>query len=691
MTTYLLELGVEEFPSRYMASTKQQLKQNVLDGLASAGLSFANARIAATPRRFALWLEELKAKESEGEEVVRGPSKQAAFDAEGQPTKALLGFLRAKGLQLEDTFVEDTGKNEYVFARLKKEAVSVEKTLPTVIAEAVRKISNPRAMRWGGKNLRFLRPIRWMVSLLDDQVLPIDLEGIPVGNRTNGHRFLGEKNLVIRDAHSYEAQLEENFVIIDESKRRDLILRGLNRLAREKGGVPMQNEELLEEVVNIVEYPTVFLGDVPREYLTLPPEVIITPMMDHQRYFPVVDDDGHLLPYFLSVRNGNDRGLQNVIDGNRKVLIPRLEDAKFFYQQDQAHSLEDLVPKLDELVFHEKLGTMREKTERLESLGVSLAKLLGCGPSIQQNIARAAHLCKADLVTKMVVEFTELQGTMGRIYAAENGEVDAVSHAIEEHYLPRQSGGDLPKTTAGMVLSLADKLDTLAGLFAIDVNVTGSQDPFGLRRAVIGMLDILQKNLLHIELKEALRDALLLYVEQKGLVFDYNDVISRMSDFFRGRLRTKLQEQGIRYDVADAVLATEDDDYLRLMQKAAVVQKVVEQDTENELITGFVRIESMAEHAESTVVDENVLQDEDQTMFASLSRADAVREELQKDHYEEAFALLADWMPILHDYLDGTMILVDDVSLKEARLGMLAQVNALIEDLLIPHRIVRES
>lgn len=691
MTTYLLELGVEEFPSRYMASTKQQLKQNVLDGLASAGLSFSDARVEATPRRFALWLEEVKAKESEGEEVVRGPSKQAAFDAEGQPTKALLGFLRAKGLQLEDTFVEDNGKNEYVFARLKKEAVSVEKTLPTVIAEAVRKISNPRAMRWGGKNLRFLRPIRWMVSLLDDQVLPIDLEGIPVGNRTNGHRFLGEKNFVIHDVHSYETQLEENYVIIDESKRRDRILRGLNRLAREKGGVPMQNEELLEEVVNIVEYPTVFLGDVPREYLTLPPEVIITPMMDHQRYFPVVDDDGHLLPYFLSVRNGNDQGLQNVIDGNRKVLIPRLEDAKFFYQQDQAHSLEDLVPKLDELVFHEKLGTMREKTARLESLGVSLAKLLGCGPSIQQNIARAAHLCKADLVTKMVVEFTELQGTMGRIYAAENGEVDAVSHAIEEHYLPRQSGGDLPKTTAGMVLSLADKLDTLAGLFAIDINVTGSQDPFGLRRAVIGMLDILQKNLLHIELKEALRDALLLYVEQKGLVFDYNDVIARISDFFRGRLRTKLQEQGIRYDVADAVLATEDDDYLRLMQKAVIAQKVIEKDTENELITGFVRIESMAEHAESTAVDANVLQDEDQTMFASLSRADAVREALQKDHYEEAFALLADWMPILHDYLDRTMILVDDASLKEARLGMLAQVNALIEELLIPHRIVRES
>lgn len=691
MTTYLLELGVEEFPSRYIASTKQQLKQNVLDGLAAAGLSVTDARVQSTPRRFALWLEDIQAKESAAEEVVRGPSKQAAFDSEGQPTKALLGFLRSKGLSLSDTFIENKGKSEYVFARLKKEAISIEKTLPTIIAEAVRKISNPRAMRWGGKNLRFLRPIRWIVSLLEDQVLPIELEGIPVGNRTNGHRFLGQKNFVIESVHTYESQLEENYVIIDESKRRDRILRGLNRLAREKGGVPMQNAELLEEVVNIVEYPTVFRGDVPREYLTLPPEVIITPMMDHQRYFPVVDDENHLLPYFLSVRNGNEVGLQNVIEGNQKVLIPRLEDAKFFYQQDQARPLEELVPKLDELVFHEQLGTMREKTERLESLGVSLAKLLVCGPSIQQNIARAAHLCKADLVTKMVVEFTELQGTMGRIYATENGEVPAVAKAIEEHYLPRQSGGELPQTTAGMVLSLADKLDTLAGLFAIDVNVTGSQDPFGLRRAVIGILDILQKNSLHLSMTDALRDALLLYVEQKGLVFDYDDVISRISDFFRGRLRTKLQEQGIRYDVADAVLATEDNDYLRLMQKAAAVQALTEKDPENELITGFVRIESMAEHAESTAVDADCLQEEDQKLFASLYRAEEIRAELQKDHYEEALALFREWMPILHDYLDATMILVDDARLKASRLGMLAQVNDLIHEILIARRIVRED
>lgn len=690
MSTYLLELGVEEFPSRFIASTKEQLLQNVSDGLREAGLQAESTRVQATPRRFALWLNDIKAADAATEEVVRGPSKKAAFDADGNPTRALQGFLRSKGLTEDAIYIENNGKDDYVFARLHKEAVSPADTLPGVVENAIRKVSNPRSMRWGGKNLRFLRPIRWIVSLLDDKVLPLDLEGIPVGNRTNGHRFLGDKNIEIPNVESYESILEKNYVIIDEGKRRDIILRGLNRLAREKGGVPMHNEELLNEVVFIVEYPTVFIGDVPQEYLALPPEVIITPMMDHQRYFPVVDDQNHLLPYFLSVRNGNEKGLENVIQGNRKVLIPRLEDAKFFYHQDQAQKLEEYVPKLEEVVFHEALGTMLDKTKRLESLGASLAKLFFCGPSIQKNIERAAHLSKADLVTKMVVEFTELQGTMGRIYAAEDGEPSAVATAIEEQYMPRQSGGELPKTTAGMLLSVADKLDTLAGLFAIDINVTGSQDPFGLRRAVIGLLDIIQKHSLHFHLTTALRDALLLYVEQQGLVFDYDDVIFRVNDFFRGRLRTKWQEQGIRYDVADAVLATEDDDYLRLSRKAEAVNALTAEDPEDTLITALNRVESMAKNATSDEVDESALQPEDQEMFASLERAEEINDAMQKDHFPQALQLLRNWMPLINTYMDNTMILVKDEKLQAARLGMLAQVNALIQSILVPHHIVRE-
>lgn len=516
MTSYLLELGVEEFPSRFIASTKEQLLGNVKQGLEEAHLTVENATVQATPRRFALRLDGLSQGDASDEEIVRGPSRKAAYDAEGQPTKALQGFLRSKKLSLEDTFIEDNGKEEYVFARVKKDAISIEQVLSQVIPQAVRKISNPRSMRWGGKNLRFLRPIRWIVSLLDSEVLNFELEGICVGRTTNGHRFLGQKNVEIASVESYEETLEDNFVIIDESKRRDMILRGLNRLAREHGGVPYPNDELLEEVINIVEYPTVFMGEVPTEYLTLPQEVVITPMMDHQRYFPVVDEAGTLLPYFLSVRNGDERGLSNVVEGNQKVLIPRLEDAKFFFDQDLKKPLDAYVEALNQLTFHEQLGTMAQKTERLEQLSVSLAKVLGCGGDVEETVARAAHLAKADLVTHMVVEFTELEGTMGRIYAERAGEDTRVARAIEEHYFPRHAGGALPESTAGMVLSIADKIDTIAGLYAIGVTVTGSQDPFGLRRAAIGILEIIREKSLSFDLTEAFRDALLL--DRKSVV-----------------------------------------------------------------------------------------------------------------------------------------------------------------------------
>lgn len=686
---YLMEIGVEEFPSRLIQSTKDQLKEGVEKGLAEAGVRAGEVRVEATPRRFALWLEDLVVSDTTNEEIVRGPSKKAAFDAEGAPTKALLGFLRSKGLSLEDTYVENNGKDDYVFARVKKAVVSIEDTLRNVMPSAIRGISNPRAMRWGGKNLRFLRPIRWILSLLDDQVLPFELEGISVSNRTNGHRFLGEKNIEIPSVAQYEKILEDNGVIVDASVRRDRILRGLNRLAREHGGVPLKNEELLEEVVYIVEVPTVFISTIPKEYLSLPPEVIITPMMDHQRYFPVVDDEGALLPYFLSVRNGNEVGLDNVIAGNRKVLIPRLEDAKFFFEQDLKKSLDAYVEELGQLTFHEALGTMKDKTARLEILGQTLAETFGCGPELGQTIQRAAHLSKADLVTKMVIEFTELQGTMGRIYAEAAEEDPRVARAIEEHYAPRKAGAALPSSTAGMVLAIADKLDTLAGLFAIDINVTGSQDPFGLRRAVIGLLEIIRAHALHFDLLEAIRDALLLYVEQQGLVFDYDDVVGRLGDFFRGRLRTKMEEAGVRYDVCDAVLATDDWDLYSLMKKADAVQERLDAQPEDPLFTSFVRVHSMAKHAETTEVDTEVLDPNDQALYALIQDGTEVDDAIRADRFPEALEAFKKVMPAVNQYLDQTMVLVEDPALRAARLGMLLQIDQRIRRILLPEEIVR--
>lgn len=686
MNRYLLEVGVEEFPSRFIESTKRQLLQNLLKNLEERGLMVASSRVESTPRRFAVWLEDLKQKDSASEETLRGPSVSVAYDAQGAPSKALQGFMRSKGVGPEAIFTE----GDYVFARVSKEVVSIESILKEAVPKAIRAISNPRSMRWGGKNLRFLRPIRWLLSLYNDEVLPFSLEEIPVGRMTRGHRFLGKQELEIPTIDAYEEMLRAAFVIVDEEERRAIIVRGLNKKAREHGGVPMEEEELLSEVVHIVEYPTVFIGKIPKKYLSLPQEVIITPMKDHQRYFPVLDDEGKLLPYFLSVRNGNEEGLENVIAGNEKVLVPRLEDARFFYDHDRAHPLEENLLRLDELIFHEQLGTMLDKTKRLESLVVSLSKDMECGPDTEENVKRAAYLSKADLVTEMVVEFTELQGVMGRIYAEASGEKALVAQAIEEQYQPIGSDGSLPKSTIGTILSLADKVDNIAGLFAIEVEISGSQDPFGLRRAANGMIDMIQKAALRIDLEEAFRDALVLYVEQQGLVFDYDVVMGRIYDFLFGRLRTKLSDAGVRYDVIDAVLLSGDRDLLSLMEKAMALQKWIEKPQGQALITDFVRVASLAKNDQGQAIDEASLTEGDRAFLAHLEGLQAISDQIKQGCYEEALTLFEGFMPAVNDYLDATMILVDEDALRGSRLAMLKKIDQVIGRILLAEKIVRD-
>lgn len=690
MNNYLLEIGVEEFPSRFIDSTKKQILDNIEKGLEDEGVSFGQTRIESTPRRFTVWIEDLKDEEGDSEELVRGPSKKIAYDEEGQPTKALLGFMRGKGLTEEDIFFQDTGKDEYVFAKVQKEAISIEDVLAKVAPEAIRKVSNPRAMRWGGKKLRFLRPIRWILSLYNDQVLDFDLEGIPVSNRTRGHRFLGSQDLEITSIDSYEDQLKENYVIISEKEREETIRRGLNRLAKEKGGDPLMDEDLLHEVVHIVEYPTVFVGDIPGEYLDLPSEIVITTMKDHQRYFPVVDGDGQLLPYFMSVRNGDDKGLDNVIAGNEKVLIPRLEDAKFFYYNDLEVPLEEYVPKLDGVVFHEKLGTMLDKTQRLEKLVASLNDQMSLGEENKTHVQRAAFLSKADLVTQMVVEFTELQGTIGRIYAQESGELDIVARAIEEQYMPVVSGGELPESTAGMTLALADKIDTIAGLFAIDVEVTGSQDPFGLRRAVLGVIDIILHSKLSLDLEESFRAALLLYVEGENLVFDYDEVVDRIEDFFGGRLKNKFRSEGYRYDIVDAVLAGKVKDPLSVKGCLDAVQELLDTEDGQDMVTSFVRVDSIADPEAGLEINQEKLLEEDQALFASLEKKDQVQKAVGQNHYQEALEILGAWMGQVDNYLDETMVNAEDPDVRQNRLALMNNIKEAINMVFQPQYIVRD-
>lgn len=689
MSQYLLEIGVEEFPFRRIAATKEQLVQFFSEELKEEGLTAESLRCASTPRRFTLWAENIAPLDTAREEIVRGPAKRIAYDEAGAPTKALLGFLRSKGAQESDVFFETKGKDTYVFVRLQKKAISVAEVLARIVPKVIRRISNPRAMRWGGKNLQFLRPIRWFLSLLDDEVLPFDVEGIPVGRTTRGHRVLGSQNIVVAHNADYEALLEENYVIVDEEERRRRIVRGLNRLASEKGGEPLADEDLMNEVVSLVEYPTVFLGHIPTSYLTLPPEVLITPMKDQQRYFPVVDDRGKLLPLFLSVRNGDAYGLENVVKGNEKVLIPRLEDARFFYEQDLKKPLEAYEEALHGLVFHEGLGTMADKSDRLVSLVEEMGGDLSVGTGTVQNAMRAARLSKCDLVTHMVVEFTELQGTMGRLYAGCSGENDIVAQAIEEQYMPRYSGAPLPRSTAGTLLSLCDNIDTIAGLYAIGTEVSGSQDPFGLRRAAIGIIDIACASKLYIDFEAAFREAFVAYVEQFSLVFDYDETMKKIRGFFLGRLENKLRESGIRYDVAQAVLAAGPFDLCAWTQRAKVVQKHLDADGDAR-ITTFVRVESLAEKASTTAWDSTVLQEEDRMLEHSMDRGEEVERALAAHRFADAWALLCEWMPTLDAYLDATMILVEDEALRNARLGMLGRVYECITQFLVPKEIVRQ-
>lgn len=689
MNNYLLELGVEEFPSRFIDSTKRQLLSNVLKGLEESGLSVDSTRIESTPRRFALWLCGIRATDEAGEEILRGPAKRIAFDDAGRPSKALQGFLKSKKAELDDVYFEEQGKETYVFVRIAKQAINIEAALAEVIPQAIRRISNPRSMQWGGKRLHFLRPIRWIVSLYNDGLLPIDLDGIVVSDRTHGHRFLGEKQVKITSIADYERLLEEQFVIIDERKRRDIIVRGLNRLARENGGVPLMDEGLMQEVVHIVEYPTVFMGRIPEDYLSMPKEIIITPMKDHQRYFPVVDEKGNLQPYFISVRNGDERGLENVSRGNERVLVPRLEDAKFFYNQDLEHPLEDYVERLDTLVFHEKLGTIRQKSERLVKLVELLGESISVGENTIANAKRAAHLSKADLVTNMVVEFTELQGVMGRIYADKSGENPIVAQAIEEQYMPISSGNALPESTSGMLLSMADKIDSMAGLFAIGIEVTGSQDPFGMRRSVLGMLDMLLHEDLHLNLEKTFRDALLLYVEQQGLIFDYDEIIGKLMSFVKARLRIRMRDRGVRYDIIDAVLATADSDFVGFVKRAEAIEAQMDRDDADAMMTTFVRIETLAKRADGYDVDETILQPEDLEMFEHLGYRDEIHRHIDANHFDSALEILRAWLPLVNHYMDKTMIMVEDEALKASRLAMLNIIYGCINQILIPGLIVR--
>ena len=671
----LLELGTEEIPARFISSTKKSMKSFLEKKLKELRISFDSVNIKSTPRRFSIFINKLSEKQTESIEEIKGPSRKIAFDENNNPSKALLGFLKSKDVSIENIKFVKNGNEEYVYVQKKLESLKTESYFKEIFEQMIDSLSFPKPMRWGGNKIKFIRPIRWILCLYGNEVPELEMFNLKASNLTRGHRFLGKSYIEISSIDEYEKALEENYVILDDQKRRELIRSQIEKIAENLNSTYMEDEDLLEEINYIVEYPTALYGQFKEEYLKLPKETIITPMKEHQRYFPVVDNNGNLVNKFITVRNGNDYMIENVRKGNEKVLDARLSDAKFFYEQDTSKKLEEYVQRLNTIVYHEKLGTMHDKMQRLQSLSKSYAKLMETN---ELDAQRAAYLCKADLTTSMVFEFTELQGTMGYYYANISGEKKEVSNAILEHYLPRFSGDEVAKSKLGVVLSLADKFDALAGFFAVGIKPTGSQDPYALRRTALGILNTLIENKLLLSTKILIKCALDEYKDK--IEFNFDEVYLDILEFMKLRLKNILLDKKIRYDVVDAVINDISFVY-GTFEKAVQLEKWLS-DSDNILnLNTFIRVYNISKETEVTdKIDAQLFeQNEEKQVYSKYLKILPIVEKLNIDlMYIESLKQLSSMTLEINNFFDNVMIMVENDKIRNNRLVLVNAIKSMI-------------
>ncbi|MEC9489044.1 MAG: glycine--tRNA ligase subunit beta [Halanaerobium sp.] len=674
----LLEIGTEEIPAGFFPEALNDLADNMSKYLENERLEFADIETYGTPRRLAVIVRRLAEEQPDLEEEVRGPKAEIAFDAEGKPTKAGSGFARGQGVEPGELNIRDTEKGRYVFATRREAGSPARELLPEIIKRAVTDLSFPKMMRWGDENLRFARPIHWILALFGGEQVKLELAGVESSNYTRGHRFLSPEPFPVKDADSYLGELEEKQVIADHQRRESLIREQVEELAGEVGGAVDLSGGLLHEVNFLVEYPTALRGSFKEEYLNLPEEVLVTSMKKHQRYFPLIDkDSGELLPYFITVRNGQEGHLEKVKKGNQWVLRARLEDAIFFYQEDQKSTLEEKVPALQEIIFQQKLGTMADKVGRLTSLAGVIARHFGLAEDKLHLVTRAAKLAKADLVTEMVGEFPDLQGTMGREYALLNGEEQEVAAAIFEHYLPRYADDELPKTITGTVVSLADKFDTLAGFFGLGMIPTGSQDPYALRRQTQGVLRILLEKQIPVSLHKLINEALNIY--QVDFPKTREESITSLLDFFGARLKKLGEDEGIRYDVMEAIISAGFDDPADAMARARALEELRGDQEFLSMVTGYKRAVNLAEKGDGNhIVNPDYFEEDCEEEL--WKRLQEVRSELTDlAGYPAVFRTFASLRPYIDAFLDGVMVMVEDEQVRLNRLALLKEIAETME------------
>lgn len=671
--TLLLEIGTEEVPAHVMPGILSQLKENAAKTFEELRIEYKNIKTLGTPRRSALLVEGLAEQQADLSKENRGPAVNIAFDADGNPTKAAQGFARGQGVKPEELVTKDG----YVYAMVHEKGGQTVDLLGDTLKGLVDGLNFPNNMHWADLDYKFIRPLRWLVALYGQDVIDFEVANVKSGRTSRGHRFLSEGDFEIANAEDYVEACRKASIIVDQNERCEMIRQQIAEVAAANGGQAEVNEDLLEEVLYLVEYPTALCGKFDEKYLALPAEAVITPMRDHQRYFPVLKD-GQLLPLFITIRNGGKEHLETVQHGNERVLRARLEDAQFFFDEDRKKTLEQHGEKLKTVVFQDGLGTIYDKVLRLEVLAGYIADAIGANEQDKKDAVRAAKLAKADLVTGMVTEFTELQGVMGREYALLDGETKAVAQAIDEHYMPRFAGDSQPASVAGRIVSLADKIDTIVGTFSRGLIPTGSQDPFALRRQALGIVNMLKEAQYHISLSQLVAKAMeLLKIADAGQQAKLqNDV----ADFMKLRLKNVLADAGIRYDVVDAVFVTVDDIY-GVFLRAQAVNEAVKQDMEK-TIQAFVRTGNIARKAEDVqaAVEADILAEQvEKDLYKAYEvAASKVEKEIATQDYAGAIATLSQLAAPIDAFFDGVMVMDKDEKIKNNRLGLLKLVDNLI-------------
>ncbi|WP_294829994.1 glycine--tRNA ligase subunit beta [uncultured Lactobacillus sp.] len=668
---YLFEIGTEEMPAHVVERSVKQLAQRTEKFLKEKGLKFKCTKTFSTPRRLTVLVEALAEKQEDIDEIKKGPAKKIALDQDKNWTKAAQGFARGQGMTTDDIYFDKLKGTEYAYVHVKKEGKKTSDIL-LGMSEIIKSMTFPTKMRWDSHDFEFVRPIHWLVSLYGSDVIPVKILDITAGRKTAGHRFLGD-SVVLANSSDYEDALKDQFVIVDANKRRKMIIDQMNKLVKKNNWQIKPDESLLEEVTNLVEYPTVFAGSFAKKYLQMPKEVLITSMKDNQRYFDVYDQNGELINHFIAVRNGNKDYLENVVSGNEKVLVARLDDAQFFYDEDRKYPLSHFVQKLDNVSFHDKIGSMSEKMKRVNIIGDFLAKRWHLDKQVVSDFDRASQIYKFDLVTQMVGEFAELQGVMGKHYAKLAGEKDDVAAAIAEHYMPTTSEGNLPQTTVGSLLSIADKLDTIITFFAVGMIPSSSNDPYALRRYAYGIVRILINQSWSLPFNDVLPEIVSALENQTPAKLPKKaEQEEEISLFIRDRIKQYLQKNNYKYDIIDAVLASSQQDPIQILAAAKVLQLHHDDDKFKPVVESLIRINNILKKAKykgKNIVNKDLFDNDTETQLA-----EGVNDLSKIDKLADLYDGFVKLQPVIDLYFETNMIMAKDEAVKNNRLAQLSDV-----------------